>query len=249
MQHAELLLILACVFGFFMAWGIGANDVANAVGTSVGSKAISIRNALIIAAVFESAGAILAGGQVADTIRGGIIDPAMFSNHPDVLVYGMLASLLAAGTWLLLASCFGWPVSTTHSIVGAIIGFGVLRLGADAVDWSVVGGIVSSWVVTPLMAGVIGYICFLSLVRLILSKTNSLQCAKRYLPYYIFFMVIVISLVTVMKGLKHLQLNMDFKVSLLLAIGISVIVTAIGIYSLRNIDAEPLQDQKKRKSL
>ena len=155
MQHANLLLTLACVFGFFMAWGIGANDVANAVGTSVGAKAISIRNALIIAAIFECAGAILAGGQVADTVRSGIIDPTMFAAEPEVLIYGMLASLLAAGTWLLLASCYGWPVSTTHSIVGAIIGFGLLKLGASAVHWNVVGEIAASWVITPLVAGLI----------------------------------------------------------------------------------------------
>lgn len=249
MQHSQLLLFLACGFGFFMAWGIGANDVANAVGTSVGSKAISIRNALIIAAIFESAGAILAGGQVADTIRGGIIDPAMFSHNPEVLVYGMLASLLAAGTWLLLASCFGWPVSTTHSIVGAIIGFGLLKLGSDAVDWMVVGGIVLSWLVTPLIAGVIGYACFISIMRLILNKSDPLKYAKRYLPYYIFFMVMVISLVTVLKGLQHLHLNIDLKMSLLIALGASLVVMFIGMFSLRKIDVQPTIGLKKRKSL
>jgi len=248
-QHAQLLLILACVFGFFMAWGIGANDVANAVGTSVGSKALSIRNAIIIAAIFESLGAILAGGQVADTIRSGIIDPSMFSANPEVLVYGMLASLLAAGTWLLLASCFGWPVSTTHSIVGAIIGFGLLKLGADAVAWNVVGQIVASWVITPVVAGIIGYLCFASLMRLILNKSDPLKYAKRYLPYYIFFIALVISLVTVLKGLKHLNLMLDFKLSVILSIGVSLFVMFVGTISLRHLNQRDIIGLKKRKQL
>ncbi len=232
-----------------MAWGIGANDVANAVGTSVGSKAISIRKALLIAALFESAGAILAGGQVTDTIRSGIIDPAMFSNSPQILVYGMLASLLAAGTWLMLASCFGWPVSTTHSIVGAIIGFGLLKLGVSAVEWNMVGGIVASWIITPLVAGVIGYGCFLSLMHLILNKTDPLKYAKRYLPYYIFVITLVIALVTLLKGLKHLHFMIDFKLSLLMAIVIGIVVMLIGSLSLRNIDTQSIVGSDQRKSL
>lgn len=249
MQHAQLLLMLACIFGFFMAWGIGANDVANAVGTSVGAKAISIRNALIVAAVFESAGAILAGGQVTDTIRSGIVDPAIFSDSPETLLYGMLASLLAAGTWLLLASFFGWPVSTTHSIVGAIIGFGLLKLGLSAIDWHMVGAIMLSWIVTPILAGIIGYLCFLSIMRLILNKDEPLYYAKRYLPYYIFFIMLIITMVTMLKGLQHLHFIIDFKLSLVIATGISLIVMGIGMFNLHKIDAKQIIGLEKRKSL
>ena len=128
-QHGDIFIILACVFGFFMAWGVGANDVANAMGTSVGSKAITIKQAILIAVVFEFLGAWLAGGEVTNTIRKGIIDPELLQEDPQLLVYGMLAALLAAGTWLLVASMKGWPVSTTHSIVGAIVGFAVAGLG------------------------------------------------------------------------------------------------------------------------
>ena len=119
-SHGFILLTLACVFGLFMAWGIGANDVANAMGTSVGSRALTLKQAIIIAAIFEFAGAYLAGGEVTSTIRKGIIDPTVLTDTPELLVFGMLSALLAAATWLLIASMKGWPVSTTHSIVGAI---------------------------------------------------------------------------------------------------------------------------------
>ncbi|MFT7686463.1 MAG: PiT family inorganic phosphate transporter, partial [Candidatus Azotimanducaceae bacterium] len=118
-EYGTILLGLTILFGFFMAWGVGANDVANAMGTSVGSKAITIKQAIIIAIIFEFAGAYLAGGEVTSTIRKGIIDPSALEDTPELLVYGMMASLLAAGCWLLIATMKGWPVSTTHSIVGA----------------------------------------------------------------------------------------------------------------------------------
>jgi PiT family inorganic phosphate transporter len=133
--YGIVLLVLAAAFGFFMAWGVGANDVANAMGTSVGSGAITIRQAIIIAVVFEFSGAFLAGGEVTSTIRKGIIDPQLLSGTPELLVYGMISALLAAGIWLLVASTFGWPVSTTHTIVGAIVGFAAVGISVDAVSW------------------------------------------------------------------------------------------------------------------
>jgi PiT family inorganic phosphate transporter len=148
-EHGSVFLILACLFGFFMAWGIGANDVANAMGTSVGSRALTIKQAILIAIVFEFAGAYLAGGEVTSTIRKGIIDPAVLAESPELMIYGMLSALLAAGTWLMIASMKGWPVSTTHSIVGAIVGFAAVGISVDAVHWSKVGTIVASWVSLP----------------------------------------------------------------------------------------------------
>ena len=131
-DYGSTLLILTILFGFFMAWGVGANDVANAMGTSVGAKAITIRQAIVIAMVFEFAGAYLAGGEVTSTIRKGIIDPELLSDEPELLVYGMMSALLAAGIWLLIATTFGWPVSTTHSIIGAIVGFASVGISVDA---------------------------------------------------------------------------------------------------------------------
>ena len=143
--YGLVFLALACVFGLFMAWGIGANDVANAMGTSVGSRALTLKQAILVAAVFEFLGAYLAGGEVTSTIRKGIIDPELLTDSPQLLVYGMLASLASAGTWLLIASRFGWPVSTTHSIVGAIVGFAAVGIDVSSVRWGVIGSIAASW--------------------------------------------------------------------------------------------------------
>ena len=156
-QYGFLLLIMACFFGFFMAWGVGANDVANAMGTSVGARAITIKQAIIIAMVFEFTGAWLAGGEVTSTIRSSIIDieSAGFDDRPELLIFGMLSSLLAAGIWLVVASKYGWPVSTTHSIIGAIIGFAMVGISADSVMWGQVLEIVASWIVSPVFSGTI----------------------------------------------------------------------------------------------
>src|SRR5210317_2233772 len=201
MEFATTFLVLACIFGLFMAWGIGANDVANAMGTSVGSGAITIKQAVLIAAIF-----VLAGGQVTKTIRKGIVDAELLSGTPELLIFGMLAALLAAGIWLLVASRFGWPVSTTHTIVGAIVGFAAVGIGMDAVKWGKVGSIVMSWVVSPLTAGFIAYLIYRSVQRLILSQEDPLARARRYVPVYIFLAAFTITLVTILKGLKHVGL-------------------------------------------
>ena len=149
MENAAIYIGLAGLFGLFMAWGIGANDVANAMATSVGSKVLTVKQALLVAAIFEFTGAVLAGGEVTATVRKGIVDAGLFSDQPELLIFGMLAALLAAGTWLLIASQRGWPVSTTHSIVGAIVGFAVVAIGVDAVKWGKIASIAASWVVSP----------------------------------------------------------------------------------------------------
>jgi PiT family inorganic phosphate transporter len=228
MEHATIFILLAGGFGLFMAWGIGANDVANAMGTSVGSRALTVYQAVVIAAIFEFSGAVLAGGQVTSTIRKGIVDPALFADSPELLVYGMLASLLAAGVWLLGASHFGWPVSTTHSIVGAIVGFAAVGVGVDAVNWSKVGSIVMSWVVSPLMAGVISYTLFQSLRWLILDAANPLRQAKRWVPLYIFLVAFIVALVTLLKGLSHVGLTLTTIESILAAIAFAALTAIIG---------------------
>jgi len=209
---------LALAFGLFMAWGIGANDVANAMATSIGSGALTIKQALLVAAVFEFAGAVLAGGEVTSTIRKGMVDSSLFADDPGLLATGMLASLLAAGTWLLIASVRGWPVSTTHSIVGAIVGFAVVAVGFSAVAWGKIGLIVMSWVISPLTAGIIAYGIFLSIKRLILVQKKPFKRAKRYAPYYVFVAVTLIVLVTLFKGLKHVGLNLTLLESYSLAL-------------------------------
>ncbi|WED23892.1 inorganic phosphate transporter [Vibrio sp. JC009] len=206
-NYGTVLIIIAAFFGFLMAIGIGANDVANAMGTSVGSKALTVKQAIFIAMIFEFAGAYLAGGEVTDTIRKGVIDTSLFVSQPDVLVFGMMSALLAAGTWLLLASFKGWPVSTTHSIIGAIIGFSLVSVGSEAVDWKSVQGIVGSWIITPLISGIIAYYIFVSAQRLIFNTETPLVNAKRFVPVYMFLTTLVIALVTIKKGLKHIGLH------------------------------------------
>ncbi len=239
MEQAVLYLSLAAAFGLFMAWGIGANDVANAMGTSVGSRALTLRQAIIVAAIFEFAGAVLAGGQVTQTIRKGIIDASSLSATPETLIYGMLASLLAAGVWLLVASYFGWPVSTTHSIVGAIVGFAVVGIGLTAVKWGKIGAIVASWVVSPLLAGAIAFVLFLSIQRLIFNAKDPFRNARRYVPFYIFLVGFVIALVTLLKGLKHIGLQVTTGQSYVIALVAGLVLMAVGWWRIRAISREP----------
>ena len=243
MEHMTLYLVLAGVFGLFMAWGIGANDVANAMATSVGSKAISVRTAILIAAVFEFTGAYLAGGSVTSTIRKGIVDASTFASQPDLLIYGMLAALLASGFWLLLASRNGWPVSTTHTIVGAVVGFAAVGIGIDAVKWGKVGTIVMSWIVSPMIAGTFSFLIFRSIQRLILDTERPLHNAKLYGPFYIFAVAFVISMLTMTKGLKHLKLNISTGESLLYALGIGIVVAVIGIVLIMRVRIDPEADK------
>jgi inorganic phosphate transporter, PiT family len=235
MEHATLLLILAAVFGLFMAWGIGANDVANAMATSVGSRALTLKTAIIIAGVFEFAGAFLAGGEVTETIRKGMLDAALFSDTPELLVYGMLASLLAAAIWLLIASRYGLPVSTTHSIVGAIVGFAAICVGVEAVKWDKVGSIAMSWIVSPVLAGTLSYLLFRSVQILILNSVDLLQNAKRYVPIYIFLTGFIIALVTLTKGLKYVGLQLSQTECYVAAFIFGLFTTAIGILMIRKI--------------
>ncbi|MBF8222304.1 inorganic phosphate transporter [Halomonas sp. 328] len=235
-QHGEIFIILACLFGFFMAWGVGANDVANAMGTSVGSKAITIKQAIIIAVIFEFLGAWLAGGEVTATIRGGIVDPDLLAADPQFLVYGMLSALLAAGIWLLIASARGWPVSTTHSIVGAIVGFGAVGLGMEAVAWNRVGTIASSWVVSPLLAGTIAFGLFKTVQYLIFEARDPFAAAKRYVPMYVFLVGFIVAMVTLTKGLTHVGLNFTFGQSFLLSILIGLAIMGLGIILERRVD-------------
>ena len=249
-QYGTVFLVLACMFGFFMAWGIGANDVANAMGTSVGSRALTIKQAILVAMVFEFLGAYLAGGEVTATIRKGIIDAEVMEGHPELMVYGMLSALLAAGTWLLIASVQGWPVSTTHSIVGAIVGFAAVGISVDAIHWDKVGSIVASWVVSPVMAGTISYGLFMSVKVLILDTENPFQRAKRFIPIYMWLVGFMISMVTLLKGLKHVGLDLDlglgsaFANAIPLSAAIGLLVAGAGSLMLRGIKEIP--DERNR---
>ena len=243
-EWGTVFLVMAIIFGGYMAWGIGANDVANAMGTPVGSGAITVKQAIIIAAIFEFAGAFIAGGQVTKTIRKGIIDPSSIAGNPELLVYGMLAALLAAGIWLMFASTRGWPVSTTHTIVGAIVGFASVGIGIDAVNWGKIGSIVASWLVSPLIGGAIALLLMISIRKLILNTEKPFDKAKLWGPVYVFLVGWIVGLVTLFKGLKHLDFELTVVQSLVTATAIGIVLAFIGKLLINRVKVDPEADKE-----
>jgi len=221
-----LLMVLAVSACIYMACNIGANDVANAMGTSVGSSSLTFKQAIYIAAIAEFAGAFFVGGHVSDTIRKGMLDPTIFSETPIILVYGMIAALLSAALWLNIASYLAWPVSTTHSIVGAVVGFGIMAGGMDAINWIKVWSVVMSWVVSPLIGGLVAFLLFRFLTNQVFRRRNPLLYAKRILPYMVFLVCVILANAMFYKGLKNLHLNFSFPEAILH----SFIVGAIGFF-------------------
>lgn len=220
MDSFALIQMTTLVLGFYMAWNIGANDVANAMGTSVGSKALTLRKAIFLAAVLEFSGAFFVGSSVSETIQKGIIDPHIFQAEPLLFVLGMMGSLLATGALLQVASYFGLPVSTTHAIVGAVIGFGLSVGGVDAVHWGALGWIASSWVVSPLLSALFSYAIFSLIQRKILSAPAPIEASQRLTPYFVFLCFAVATLSILFQGL-HLNLSNGTVSLISLAIGLS----------------------------
>lgn len=253
-----ILLILVLVAGFYMSWNIGANDVANAMGTSVGSGALTLKQAVIIAAVLEFSGAFFFGSHVSSTIQTGIVDPEIFAHDSRILVYGMLSSLIAAGAWLQVVSYFGWPVSTTHSIIGALIGFGVVVGGIEAVYWSNVFSIVSSWIVSPLLGGLISYGVFSLLRKQIFYSSCPLKAAKKWTPLLVFLLILILFLIMIPSGLKNLNLSpLQGLFMSLVAGGIGAFIswlclkrlfpTEVQIRSVAQINLEQIKEMEKAK--
>lgn len=234
LSEIPLALWIAGILALYMAWAIGANDVANAMGTSVGSGALTVGGAIIVAAVLEFAGAFLAGGHVTDTVRKGMLDLSMMTR--EQLVYGMLGSLAAAGTLLVVATRFGLPISTTHSIVGAIVGFGAIAVGLDAVKWGKIAQIVLSWVTSPLLAGVIAFFIFQITRIKVLDKPDPVAQIRKLGPVFFFFVFFVIGLVTLFKGLKPLKLDLNLTQSLFGSVALGLIGAAIGAFFIRRVD-------------
>jgi PiT family inorganic phosphate transporter len=228
-----LILSLATLVGLYMAANIGANDLANAMGTSVGSCSITLKEAVVISIVANALGATLAGGYVTGTISKGIISPSLFTHDPDILMIGMFASLIAAGVWVNLATYFALPVSTSQAIVGAIVGFGVVSVGARAVTWSKIIIIVLSWITSPVVGGLIAGGLYYLIKRRIMSATDPLRAGRRYAPFMIFLVFLVLILSFIFKGLQNLHLNVGFLETFLLAIPFSMAAGGLGSWWVR----------------
>lgn len=233
MDHGTIFIILACVVGLWMTWGIGANDLANIMSTAMGSRAISVKQAIIIAIVFEIAGAFLGGTEVSATIRGGIIDVGDFANQPRFLIYCMLSVLFAGAIWITLASYLGMPVSITNAIVGSLVGVGAIMLGMDAIHWQTVSYIAISWISSPTIAGVTAFLLFISIRRLILGAENPLLAAKRYVPFYLFLVGIILAFMTTLKGINHFHLQLGFMQKFWIVSGTAIIVILLGLYTMK----------------
>ncbi len=246
MEYQTTLIVLALVFGFYMAWNIGANDVANAMGTSVGSGALTFKRAVILAAIMEFAGAFFVGSHVSDTVRKGIVDPALFADDPQAFVLGMLSALLAAGLWLQFASHFGWPVSTTHSIIGAIIGFGIVYGGMSAVHWDQVGTIAASWVISPLMSGTISFIVFQIVLHRVFYRADPVEAVRKFTPYMVFIVLMIMTLVMVFKGLKNLHLDLSLSSALLVSSGVGLIGALLSYVLLRNYKSNDKEEEQQQ---
>ncbi len=241
-----IIILLAAAFGFYMAWNIGANDVANAMGTSVGARSVSFRQAIIIAAIFEFLGAMLVGNHVSLTVAKGIVNPFAYADHAIVFAYGMLATLLAAALWVNLATKLGMPVSTTHSIVGGVMGFGIVTHGLSSIEWGKVATIVASWVVSPISGGIISFLIFMFISKKILADEKPVVAAKRYAPFLAFMVSMVLVFSMLYKGLKNLHLNFTFTNALLIAVGVSIVFYGVIYKIVSNIPVDTTLPYKRR---
>jgi inorganic phosphate transporter, PiT family len=246
MDHSILLLSLAVVLCFFMTWGVGANDLANVMSTTMGSKAVTVKQAMIIAVLFEFAGAFLGGSDVTETMRDGIINTSQLAEQPLILIEGMTGVLLACTIWMNLASYIGVPVSVTNALVGSMVGFGSVVLGQDAIHWNQVSHIAIGWITSPFIAGITSYGLFISIQQSIFVKNDPLEKAKIYIPIYLFLIGSILSFITVFKGLHHFHVHLSFKQNVIVALASSIIITLTGIIIIKRIP-EQLHIRRKER--
>jgi PiT family inorganic phosphate transporter len=246
MDYSHFYLAFAILLCFFMTWGVGANDLANVMSTTMGSKAVTVKQAMLIAVIFEFAGAFLGGSGVTETMRDGIIDSSQLSTQPLILIEGMLSILFACTIWMNLASYIGVPVSITNALVGSMVGFGAMVLGTDAIHWNQVSHIAIGWVTSPLISGITAYILFISIQQTIFIKSNPLAKAKLYIPIYLFLIGTILSFITVFKGLNHFEIHLNIKQSLAVTLATSIIITIMGMVFIKNIPENPKIKRRER---
>lgn len=229
----QILMILILLAGFYMAWSIGANDVSNAMGTSVGSGALTLFKAVVIAGILEFCGAFFLGENVSRTMQQGIVNPTFFEADPKILLFGMFATLIATAGWLQIASYFGWPVSTTHAILGALLGFGTVVGGIDAVYWKAVGTIALSWVISPALSALFSFFIFSTLQRKIFFTVNPIDASRRFIPILTFIMVAVFTLSVLFNGLGNIHLQIGLIETLLIALGVGLVGAFIAVLLIK----------------
>ncbi|CAM4409727.1 MAG: hypothetical protein LEGION0398_MBIBDBAK_01235 [Legionellaceae bacterium] len=246
MEYTLLIVYLACAFGFIMSWGVGANDLANIMSPTLGSKSITPRQAVILAILFEFAGAMYGSNGVSETISSKIIIGTAQLDNSNIYIYGMLAVLSAGTTWMLLASYLGLPVSITNTIIGGMVGFGAAQLGADAINWKQVGVIALSWITSPAIAGIIAYQLFNNVQSVILRTTDPMRNARRYIPLYLFFVGIILGYMIILKALNHYGYHFNYLLKICIVIGTGFIVMGVGIIFVRKINTHSTHTQEER---
>lgn len=232
----------AVAIGFYMAWSIGANDVANSMATAVGAKAITFKQAVLIAGILNFAGAVLLGPHVAGTIKGGIVKGSMIAD-PHTLLLGFVASLLAAALWVTLSTWRELPISTTHSVIGALIGFGIIAGGVSSIDWTVMGKVASSWVLSPVVGCIIAFFVFKVIVKTIFAKDEPVKAAKIVGPLAIGVTAfLIVSSLFLKTKLSEMSGVSDLPQVLLISTVISAIACIIATVLLRNVEAKSVED-------
>lgn len=244
MDYSFIYLFVAIILCFLMTWGVGANDLANVMSTTMGSKAVTVKQAMLIAIVFEFAGAFFGGNGVTETMRDGIINTSQLSDQPFILIEGMLCVLFACTIWMNLASYLGVPVSITNALVGSMVGFGSMVLGSDAIHWNQVSHIAIGWVTSPIISGITGYVLFISIQQTIFVKSNPLAKAKLYIPIYLFLIGSILSFITVFKGLNHFDIHLNFKQNMAVTLATSIIITITGMIFIKRIP-EPIKISRR----
>lgn len=249
MLETSEFIYLGCatLFCFMMTWGVGANDLANVMSTTMGSKAITAKQALFIAIIFELMGAFFGGSNVTETMRDGIIEISQLDDNPKIVIEGMLAILLAGTIWMNLASFLGLPVSITNAIVGSMVGFGAVVLGFDAIHWQQVTKIAISWLSSPMIAGIFAYLLMLSIYVFIFGNKDPLYRARVCLPGYLFLVGLVLAFITVLKGLAHFHITLKFSHSLLVILLSGLVVVGVGMFFIKRISSQDIPTKRHHK--
>jgi len=247
-MDASFILIAAVLIGLYSAINIGANDVANAMATSVASGALTIKRAVVVAGVCDVLGAVLVGSHVANTIRKGLIDPLQFSDRQNLFLFGMLAAVLGSALWVNIATYFKLPVSTTHSIIGGVVGFGLVSVGIAGIKWKVVLFVVLSWIISPVFGGVIAFTIFSIIKKFILSSKEPIAQARKIGPFFTGMVGFILSIAVTFKGLKHLHLDLPIIEALLISLCVGAGGFLLGSFLLRRYkerDTDPYYQVEK----